>query len=51
MEHIKETIADFGAFKEEVVMNEMICNKTQTSISLWKEDLETMIEKRKFMFK
>ena len=25
-------------------MNEIICNKIQTSISLWKEDLETVIE-------
>ena len=36
MEHIKEIIADFGAFKEEVVMNEIICNKIQTIILLWK---------------
>ena len=44
MEHIKERIADFGAFKEEVVMNEIIFNKIQTSISLWTEYLETTIE-------
>ena len=44
-EHIKESIADFGAFKEEVGMNEMILNKIQISISLWKDDLETMMEK------
>ena len=44
MEHIKERIYDFGAFKEEVGMNEIICNKIQTSISLWKEYLETVIE-------
>ena len=25
-------------------MNEMACNKIQTSISLWNEDLETVIE-------
>ena len=25
-------------------MNEIICNNIQTSISLWKEDLETVIE-------
>ena len=43
MEHIKERIAEFRAFKEEVGMNEIICNKIQTSISLWKEYLETMI--------
>ena len=39
-----ERIADFGAFKEEVGMNESICNKIQISISLWKEDLENVIE-------
>ena len=39
IERIKERIADFGAIKEEVVMSEMICNKIQTSISLWNEDL------------
>ena len=44
MEHIKERIADFGDFKEEVGMNKIIYNKIQTSISLWKEDLETVIE-------
>ena len=44
MEHIKERIADFRAFKEEVGMNKIICNKIQTSISLWKEYLETVIE-------
>ena len=43
-EHIKESIADFGTFKEEVGMNKMICNKIQTSTSLWKEYLETVIE-------
>ena len=44
IEHIKYRIADFGAFKEEVGRNEMICNKIHTSISLWKEDLEILIE-------
>ena len=44
MEHIKERIADFGYFKEEAGMSEIIRNKIQTSISLWKEYLETMIE-------
>ena len=38
-EHIKEIIADFGAFKEEVRMNKISCNTIQTSISLWKEYL------------
>ena len=44
MEHIKERIAYFGALKEEVGMKKIICNKIQTSISLRKEDLETVIE-------
>ena len=44
MEYIKERIYDFGAFKEEVGTNKIICSKIQTSISLWKEDLETVIE-------
>ena len=50
MEHIKEWIADFVYFKEEVGRNEIICNKIQTSISLWKEDLETVIEKNENKF-
>ena len=44
MEYIKERIADLGAFKEEVVTNKIICNNIQTSISLWKEDLENVID-------
>ena len=44
MEHIKERISDFGAFKEEARGIEITCNTIQTSISLWKEYLETMIE-------
>ena len=44
MEHIKERIADLGAFKEEVRMNKITCNKIQKSISLWKDYLETVIE-------
>ena len=43
MEHIKERIADFGDFKEEVRMNKITCNTIQTSISLWREYLETLI--------
>ena len=50
MEHIKDRIADFGAFKEELGMNKIICNKIQTSISLWKEDLETVIENNEGLF-
>ena len=45
MENIKERIADFGAFKEDVEMNEIKCNKIQRSIPFQKEDLETMIKK------
>ena len=47
MEHIKERIADFVAFKKEVGMNKIICNKIKTSILLWKEDFETVKEKIK----
>ena len=45
MEHIHEKIAHFGAFKEEAKEIEITCNTIQTSISLWKEYLDTMIEK------
>ena len=37
-------IADSGDFKEEVIMNEMICNKVQTSMSFSRKDLVTGIE-------
>ena len=47
MEHIKEKIADSTSFKEECGRNEIMCNKIQASISLWKEDLETVIENNK----
>ena len=49
IEHIKERVSDFGSFKEEVGMNKIICNKIQTSISLWNEDLETVIENNEFL--
>ena len=42
MEHIKERIADFRAFKEEARGIEITCNTIQKSISLWKEYLETI---------
>ena len=45
MEHIKEKIADFGAFKNKAKGMERTCNTIQSSISLWKEYLDTMIEK------
>ena len=44
MEHIKERIADFRDFKEEARRIKITCNTIQTSISLWKEYLETMID-------
>ena len=44
MEHIKEIIADLGAFKEEAIGIEITCNTIRKIISLWKEYLETMIE-------
>ena len=44
IEHIKERIAEFGAFKEEIGSNEMICNNIQTGISLQKDDLENVKE-------
>ena len=44
-EHIKESISDIRALKEEVGMNGMICNNIQTSISFWKEYLENVIKK------
>ena len=43
MEHIKDRIADYGAFKEEAKGVEITCNTIQTSILIWKEYLETMI--------
>ena len=49
MEHIKERIADFGAFKEEAKGIEITCNTIQKSISLWKEYLETMIENNEWL--
>ena len=44
MEHIKDRMADFVAFKEELVINEIMCNKIQTIISFCREDLETVVE-------
>ena len=43
IEHIKERITDFIAFKEEVGINEMICSNIQTIILLWNEDFKTTI--------
>ena len=44
MEHVKERIDYLTALKEEVQINEIICNKIQKIISLCEEDLETVIE-------
>ena len=49
MERIKERIADLGAFKEEARGIEITCNNIQTSISLWKEYFETMIENNEWL--
>ena len=49
MEHIKERIADFGAFKNEAKGIERTCNTIQSSISWWKEYVETMIEKNQWL--
>ena len=44
MEHIKERVAYFGAFKDEARRIKITFNTIQTSISLWKEYLETTIK-------
>ena len=49
MEHIKEKRADFGAFKDAARGIEITCYTIQTSISLWKESLETVIENNKLL--
>ena len=49
MEHIKEIIADFEAFKEEARGIEITRNTIQTSISLWREYLENMIENNEWL--
>ena len=49
MEHILERKADFEDFKNEAKLIEKICNTIQSSISLWKEYLETMIENNQWL--
>ena len=49
MEHIKERIADFGAVKDEAKGIEITCNTIQSSILLWKDYLETMIENNQWL--
>ena len=43
MKHILERKADFEAFKNKAQLIERTCTTIQSSISLWKEYLETMI--------
>ena len=49
MEHIKEKIANFGAFKNKAKGIERICNIIQSSILLWKDNLETMMENNQWL--
>ena len=49
MENIKEIITDFGAFKNKAKGIEITFNIIQSSISLWKDYLETMIEKNQWL--
>ena len=44
MEHILERKADFESFKNGSQVIERTCNTIQSSISLWKEYLENMME-------
>ena len=50
MQKVRERIDDFRAFKEEVRMNIITCDTIQTSTSLWKEYLETVIENNEILF-
>ena len=47
IENIQEIIAEFKVFKGESRRNEIICNMIQNSISLWKDELETVVENNK----
>ena len=49
MEHILERKADFEAFKNEALLIEKTCNTIQSSISLWKDYLETMMENNQWL--
>ena len=49
MEHIKEIIANFGYFKDEAKGIKITCNTIQTSILLWKEYFENMIENNEWL--
>ena len=49
MEHILDRKADFEAFKNEAQLIEKTCNPIQSSILLWKEYLENMIENNQWL--
>ena len=49
MEHILERKADFEAFKNEAQLIEKTCNTIKSSILLWKEYLETMMENNQWL--
>ena len=51
IENIKEGIAEFKVFKEDLGRNETICNIIQIRISSRKDQLETVIENNEKMFK
>ena len=49
MENILERKADFEAFKIEAQLIEKTCNTIQSSTSLWKDYLETMMENNQWL--
>ena len=49
MKHILERKSDFEAFKNGAQLIEKTCNTIQSSISLWKEYLETMMENNQWL--
>ena len=49
MEHSLERKADFEAIKNEAQLILKTCNTIQSSISLWKEYLETMMENNQWL--
>ena len=49
MEHILERKADFESFKNGAQVIEITCNTIQSSISLRKEYLETMMENNQWL--
>ena len=51
MEHILERKDNFESFKNGAQVIERTCNTIQSSISLWKEYLETMMENSQWLCK